>query len=118
MGADLIGYLVKGKVKLPPKSKAIAWFNKNQVDGKLIVSNEFEEEEEITKEAFVKFIDDFYDFWKSSSRDASSRIDPDDKTQQIVFAGDMSWGDEPDGYGYGLLKQLLECGVDEVLGIK
>lgn len=47
----------------------------------------------------ARFLRGFLDFWdRSTPRDTVKRTDPDDPKQQIVVAGEMSWGDEPGGY--------------------
>ena len=60
----------------------------------------------------------FADFWEGgAARDLSQRDDPDDRKQQIVVAGEMSWGDEPGGYGYQMLKMASQYGLLELFGI-
>jgi DNA-directed RNA polymerase subunit RPC12/RpoP len=54
----------------------------------------------------------------SDFRDCNYRTDPDDGTQILVVAGDMSWGDEPDGAGYRYMKRIVYSGVAEILGIR
>lgn len=65
-----------------------------------------------------KFVEEFIDFWFDGARDSMGRIDPDDPTKVIVFAGDATWGDEPNGYGYTLLKKIIQTGLDDVFGIR
>jgi hypothetical protein len=52
-----------------------------------------------------------------SFRDAGVRGYPADAACIIVSAGDMSWGDEPDGRAYLALKELFEAGVTAEMGI-
>lgn len=37
------------------------------------------------------------------------------KKVTILFAGDMSWGDEPQGTGYAVMKALYNLGVGDML---
>jgi hypothetical protein len=46
------------------------------------------------------------------------RDHPADARQRLLFAGEMSWGDEPQGYGYQKLKQTFAWGFAEALGIR
>lgn len=64
-------------------------------------------------------IDTFITLWESgAASDMTSRTDPDDATQLLVFAGEMSWGDEPSGTGYQALKDAEFSGVLTALGIR
>lgn len=40
------------------------------------------------------------------------------RTRQILVAGDMSWGDEPDGDGYRICKQSERLGLFRFYGIE
>jgi hypothetical protein len=51
-------------------------------------------------------------------RDTCSREDPDNPHKKLVYAGEMSWGDEPQGQGYQMLKRALAWGFAEALGIR
>ena len=61
-----------------------------------------------------------FDMWvgELSCRDKDSRLDPDDSTQRIVVAGDMSWGDTPDGLGYETLTDAARFDILEIFGIR
>lgn len=50
-------------------------------------------------------------------RDVSWRADPHAKDRAIVFAGERSWGDEPEGLGYTTIRDLLVLGLDKELDI-
>lgn len=39
------------------------------------------------------------------------------KNKLIIFAGGMSWGEEPEGYGYQFFKRVNNWGLLELLGI-
>ncbi len=55
-------------------------------------------------------------FWNDpDSRDSVCRDISD--TEKVVFCGDISWGDEPDGTGYYLLKMAHLLDILEPLGI-
>jgi len=56
--------------------------------------------------------------WPPEYRDCYGRTDPDDKDVLTVFAGDFSWGDEPEGMGYLALKNICNSGISEELGIR
>lgn len=156
MGADLIGFLVKGPSNITDKRQEAVDFLKNRnnvvrdyIDalGKLneddaVDYNEFfnkdeaildflewrtfdgthEETAELLNELVCqnpeKTVDDFIQFWENGARDATSRIDPDDKTKVIVFAGEMSYGDEPNGYGYETIRDATYLGLLNFFGIK
>jgi hypothetical protein len=59
----------------------------------------------------------FAKFWNDGccARDAASRLSPDGDL--IVFAGGGSWGDEPDGEGYEMLRDAHDLGLFEPAGI-
>lgn len=52
---------------------------------------------------------------KSTVRDMSGRPWNGD---MIYYAGEMTWGDEPEGIGYQSLKWICLLGVDGVLGLE
>lgn len=56
--------------------------------------------------------------WPPRFCDSNVRTDPDDPTQLLIFAGDMSWGDTPDGDGYNYLDALMMSGIADVLGVR
>lgn len=51
-----------------------------------------------------------------SYRDCASRTISDDEF--VLFAGEMTWGDEPEGGGYGVLKDIHMMGIVEELGLR
>lgn len=65
-----------------------------------------------------EFVDEFIGWWVGGARDTSSRPDPDDRKQQIVVCGDMSWGDPPSGYGYTLTNRAYWYHIPQALGIR
>lgn len=67
----------------------------------------------------ARFLNGFLDFWnRCTPRDTVKRSDPDDVKQQIVVAGEMSWGDEPGGYGYQMLKAADYLQIMTLLSIR
>ena len=143
MGADLIGYIVKGPVKITKarQQKAIEY-----LDRVFIIYNNANGDNEYMAKTMPKPASDLLDadecqfnnileenikfktndivkaivsFWHNPHyRDVCYVSDPDDKNQLIVFAGDMSWGDSPEGTGYRELDRMYWLGVNEALGIK
>lgn len=75
-----------------------------------------------TLKELAKEVQEFIDGWNSGEfRDMSSREDPDnecDNDRKVVVAGEMSWGDEPDGLGYQLLKKAFGLGIAQLLGVQ
>lgn len=65
-------------------------------------------------------VEEFVEHWNSGElfRDESTRPDPDDETQRIHVAGELSWGDEPEGNGYQALKQLSDLNAFKALGFR
>jgi hypothetical protein len=53
--------------------------------------------------------------WPLDYRDVGRRVF---KGRLIVCAGEMTWGDEPDGLGYQWLKQVVSWGLGEALGLE
>jgi hypothetical protein len=67
----------------------------------------------------LKLLENFLELWDGGSRDSDSRTIPRDKLRRkVVFAGEMSWGDEPDGHGYQTLKHSDAAGLFTVYGIE
>lgn len=67
------------------------------------------------------FVDEFLDFWDDpSGRDVVSRIagKPGSKRYQVIFCGGDSFGEEPSGTGYDMLKTATRLGLYEVFGIE
>ena len=136
MGADQIGYLVKGPARIltrgiPRAVRACLARRRELLDEAGPDADEWVRREtalEITNEFFdpVDIPDDpepvvkeFVDWWRSlNARDTTFRVDPDDPRQRIVYAGDMSYGDEPDGRGYQMLKRAFAWGFAEALGVR
>ena len=66
-----------------------------------------------------KLVEEFLELWHGGSRDSDSRAIPKDKLKRkVVFTGDMSWGDEPDGYGFTMLKRADQSGLLDIYGVE
>mgnify|MGYP001584478623 FL=1 len=68
--------------------------------------------------AFADF-DEFVEWWNgghNDARDTMTRGLPDGRV--IVSCGDMSYGDEPEGRGYTLVRDMALLGVFKHLGIE
>ena len=50
-------------------------------------------------------------------RDMTCRMDPERAGRKVVVAGELSWGDEPDGGGYQMLKKAFGLGIAQQLGV-
>jgi len=72
---------------------------------------------DLTGKEINKTLVQLVDLWnaKDYARDLNARVW---KNRRIVVAGEMSWGDEPEGYGYQLLKRAQAMGLLAALGIE
>jgi hypothetical protein len=139
MGADLTTFICKGPRDLNPKKKdqavelaksVIAAVNEyfemkdpTDKDKKLIqrltgLDIDDLERYEVGDLDPEEVVDNLYCAWGAGFRDCNARTDPDDDKQAIVVAGDMSWGDEPDGGGYQAFKYASMVGLFEFFGIR
>lgn len=66
-----------------------------------------------------RVLNDFLDIWhhKEHPRDFSSRPLPGNEKYQVVVAGEMSSGDEPDGWGFQTLKAAGGLGYMKYFGV-
>ncbi len=66
------------------------------------------------------YIDNFRRWWEEErySSDTMFRIDPDDDTQQIVFAGSTGDESEPTGFGFRVLQTIEWLGCFQILGLR
>lgn len=128
MSVSLSGYLVKGPAKITPEMKHAALkllaACQREIEQALAVDDEGEALARLQDPGLYDrnlFPDDFHEmvcldghtfvrefmgFWKNGAGDAHSRIDPDQDEAVILFAGGESHGDEPEGEGYTLLRDL------------
>jgi len=63
-------------------------------------------------------IDDLIHWWAQGARDSCFRHDPDDPTQTLAFAGEMTWGDEPQGFGYQTVRAASQLDILRHFGIR
>ena len=136
MGADLIGYLVTGPKRLPrgktyrqalKHAEAIieqvrAAETEEGYDRKKLPAThrkmDSEDLDNILDLDAEQVLDDLYALWDGMCRDASMRTNPDDPKRVLVFAGELSWGDEPDGTGYLALRDAERLGLLDFFGIR
>ena len=72
-----------------------------------------------TADNLAKEVQAFVTAWNEGRfRDLSSRPDPRDPAWKIVVAGERSWGDEPDGLGFQMLKKAFGLTIAQLLGVK
>ena len=57
----------------------------------------------------------FVAWWREGARDTVSRVFG---AKQVVFCGDMSWGEEPEGAGYETFKRASRFGITAALGVE
>jgi hypothetical protein len=136
MGAELIGYVVKGPVKIQARRitaaaraclrqrKALLGdagkgaMRSERMDAAQSATGAYFDPHDIPVNPKAE-IQAFVDWWVTlDSGDTCSRTDPDDPRQKLVYAGDMSWGDEPEGTGYQMLKRAFAWGFAEALGVR
>jgi hypothetical protein len=95
-------------------AELIKGINKLGVDTKCLAENACLDDDESIIEAVKKAVADLagFDPGSLSYRDTAARRDKISGRDVVtVFAGEMSWGDEPDGGGYTVLKALDMTGL-------
>jgi len=70
------------------------------------------------KDKPMELVNELIDVWNNYSRDSSGRDVPGRPKQKVWFTGDMSWGDEPDGYGYITMKRADMAGLLNIFGME
>ena len=71
-----------------------------------------------TLDDLAKAVQEFVAGWNDGHfRDLAFRIDPQKPGRKVVIAGELSWGDEPDGRGYQILKKAFGLGIAQLLGV-
>lgn len=140
MGADLIAYILVGPTKLLP-SDALKQSITIEASHLCAVAQEAQtavgeqlspEKEQLLQDLDSYEIDylasldpqgalrDFLKLWNEGGyRDCETRCveRPGVPTERILVAGDMSWGDEPDGAAYQAIKAALALGITDALGV-
>jgi hypothetical protein len=66
----------------------------------------------------LDIVDDLFHVWEHGARDSHSRPDPDDPEQRLMFAGELSWGDTPEGFGYKTLDAASALGLLDLFCIR
>lgn len=64
------------------------------------------------------FLADLTEFISGNPRDTAQREHPDNSEEVLLFCGAATWGDEPDGLGYGVMKTITLCRLETILGIR
>lgn len=144
MGADLITYIVVGPEtivmtdEMLTKIKASSVEMEEQVKQYLLDEGKTEGREEFLEwyeDAFgeppedvedasnhlsatnrLKVAEEFIKGWPDFGRDTNVRFL--NEKEVIVVAGDMSWGDSPDGAGYTAIDYVYKLKLDEILGLR
>lgn len=139
MGADLITYIVVGPEKLnitkalrkrvvtrienvistvrqAQKDPDFDWGEDPLIGGMGEDLNELGWVEDIAPNTFLN---SFVELWnKGDARDTNGRIvKMNGKKMRVVVAGEMTWGDEPSGEGYIMLRDAEKLGLYELLGL-
>jgi hypothetical protein len=71
-----------------------------------------------TPQDLAKEIQEFVAGWNDGCfRDLAFRDDPEKPGRKVVVAGELSWGDEPDGRGYQMLKKAFGLTIAQSLGV-
>ena len=143
MGADLLTRIVTGPTKLKANARLRAkmlkqaklivsacnqagkdpdfdWRN-DPIIGHLAATMEVENLDAIACLDPKATLAALFEIWNGAgeARDVSSRVSTIGGQEfAIVVAGDMSWGDEPDGFGYLTLRDAEHLGFFGPLGIK
>lgn len=147
MGADLIGYMLKGPKKFTAAKKKDALKKAIQIGmtaEAMVESKEAGEEwspvlpwqkeaakaiesaleqgsmpdlESFTREGAQDAFDKFLLAWEGGHRDVNVRVDPDDKTQVLFFTGGMSWGDSP-GETFEEVERAFMYLIPDNLGVR
>lgn len=141
MGADLITYMLLGPTKLTisaAKRKRILKHANTVIDlarrsveadptpkerksvaGRLLNGLESEELRDIGEMDAATTLDELCQLWDGEFRDCSFRAVTIKGTRyRMVIAGDMSWGDEPEGEGYLAARRAAMLGLFPLLGIQ
>lgn len=116
MGASMLGLFLFVDQNLAPQEKVSKWYSQTYPKGlEIPVDLEDDEEKELlTPEQFSAFYCDLFNAIENDTpRDVCYSKLPPERTfpewpeeRIIFFAGEMSWGDEPDGTGYNLIKKF------------
>jgi hypothetical protein len=137
MGADLIAYTLVGPPRLRP-NKALVKKVLAHAGHVVAAAKQAEADPDFDwdQDKFLKGFDqevlheimdldpegtlkDFLSVWEGNARDSTSRdVKLGGKTYRVLTAGDMSWGDEPSGFGYETIRDASRLGILDLLGIE
>ena len=145
MGADLISYIVVAPAKIPEEGKKKAAKKLLEIarEARRLKTWECALCGDVLSEASLKnghcddcgetvfdprdiktisdakaLINTWVNPWPPDYRDVSARGNPDNPKEVIICAGELSWGDEPQGRGFQTLKTILNSGVSNELGLR
>ena len=139
MGADLIGYMVFGPIKVKKTEAELkAYFEANKKETEVTDGgsdatvlglapspewveghDEPETDDVLDLDDFIQESNDFMDFWnEENSRDCSFRVNPNDPEGKVGFAGDTTWGDSPEGVGYQAFDFVQKYELWDLFGLK
>lgn len=136
MGADLLGMLVKGPREIGSLEAKKERFLK-RLDATKEWVKDFQDDVVRDGPSWVVCVDPEFDgdtilemdpeiMWEETlelwrrgqARDCFWRQDPQNPKMKIMFCGEPSWGDPPEGHGYQTLRRAEMVGLLEILGIK
>lgn len=139
MGAELITYILKGPAELDEskresaiklaesvinlarelKAKGDDVTEKDWQSLRLLTGCDVEDAlDSLAEMRAEEVVRDVYEAWSENFRDVNGRYDPDDGDQKIVVAGELSWGDTPQGAGYRAFDAAAKLGLFEHFGIR
>lgn len=141
MGADQIGFLLKGPTTMAPTADTLAAIlqHANAVRDALLHAQKYralppecpayltelqpDDLATLIDDAprlppAQQVIDDLMHWWAHGARDSCFRHDPDDPSQTFAFAGEMTWGDEPQGFGYLTVRAASQLDILRHFGIR
>jgi hypothetical protein len=71
----------------------------------------------LTDENVDAMVDDAVAFWHAPQNYGDAHFRKLSDASKVVFAGEVTWGDSPDGDGYAALRSMFELGIDKELGV-
>lgn len=66
----------------------------------------------------IRTVEDLYQVWSGGGNDTNSRACPHNESEVIVVAGEITWGDEPKGFGYQALRAASKTGLFKIFNIR
>lgn len=137
MGADLITFIAVGPelIQLTPakRKKVLAkmkarikecekWKEKGgKLPKGMMDEIDVENVADMEMKDVAKVLDEVIGLWNGSisTRDSNSRLfKHGGKWGKVMVAGDMSWGDSPDGEGYRILREAEMLGINDLIGLR